>query len=553
MEIKNSNPIQGGWFSYADGSLAVNGIELIEGNAPAELISPVKKGLISKFFAFCSIRRHYPKSKYLHLKTEAGQRVVVKALDLLPDFEELDRKTLSDPHKLMLISAKEVLKAHKKGLLEDAVKKIIEMQSHFQKIKSIYKTEDRIDKKGEAKRYLLGPDNFVLSERRLQKIIEQAFRNFERSGTEEAKVVFKNSDTNPDNQFYVVKKDGVLHINSPYKILGGGTFGMVLQSHDISEAKASVMKRVKLRQEVRKESTFKEAVRQIKNEREILQLVGGEYGIIPNVLKIVALDLDLLSKEGEWECIKKAVQTSEKDQLADFNALIMKKFVTDAFEYMRDCSSTQSPAHILANLYRMCRGVKALHSRGIRHGDLKPENMLLDENNKLYLADFGMAVKEGFVKGGTARYVCPKDIEVADQIETQLSNLEQKQNPSSLELIRARLLYKQVSEARDLFAVGIMSYIMLTGAPPYGFLEPCLDVTADFDRDQLDDSRVLAEMSKENRLKLITLVTHLLSPSYEERHLDEALTVLEAIIHEEFPGFKQRLRKSRANRLHFRN
>ncbi|XP_076037994.1 serine/threonine-protein kinase Chk1-like [Oratosquilla oratoria] len=64
-------------------------------------------------------------------------------------------------------------------------------------------------------------------------------------------------------------------------------------------------------------------------------------------------------------------------------------------------------------------GVDYLHSRGVAHRDLKPQNVLLTEDNVVKLADFGMAAlfvvegEEVAVKGcvGTVHYMTPKVFE----------------------------------------------------------------------------------------------------------------------------------------------
>ena len=163
------------------------------------------------------------------------------------------------------------------------------MQSHFQQIRSKYKTEERTDKKGKVKNYLIGPDQLVLSEGRLQKVISKAFESFKESGIEEAQVTIKPKGENPHKQFCVKKMNGALCINTPFKMIAEGAFGVVHRSYDISEAKALVMKRVKFSEEVSKESKAEEAVVQLTNEVNILNLVGGEYGIIPKPLKTLTL------------------------------------------------------------------------------------------------------------------------------------------------------------------------------------------------------------------------------------------------------------------------
>ena len=77
MEIKNSNPIQGGWFNFEKGNLSINGIE--EENPSASIqatLIPSSKGIF-KLFNFFSTKRKYPKGEYLLFKAKAGTRIPV--------------------------------------------------------------------------------------------------------------------------------------------------------------------------------------------------------------------------------------------------------------------------------------------------------------------------------------------------------------------------------------------------------------------------------------------------------------------------------------------
>ena len=89
-------------------------------------------------------------------------------------------------------------------------------------------------------------------------------------------------------------------------------------------------------------------------------------------------------------------------------------------------------------------GLAAAHQAGIVHRDLKPENVLLADDGRIKLGDFGLAraatanTATGQALLGTIAYLSPE------------------------------LVTRGVADARsDLYAVGIMMYEMLTGEQPY--------------------------------------------------------------------------------------
>ena len=92
------------------------------------------------------------------------------------------------------------------------------------------------------------------------------------------------------------------------------------------------------------------------------------------------------------------------------------------------------------------------HGQGITHRDLKPENLLFDENFNLKIADFGFATLVAGNQGdgqlytvlGTPSYMAPE--------------------------IHLRQPYS--GPAVDLFASGVILFIMMSGNPPFGLAEP---------------------------------------------------------------------------------
>ncbi len=103
-----------------------------------------------------------------------------------------------------------------------------------------------------------------------------------------------------------------------------------------------------------------------------------------------------------------------------------------------------APAQAIDLVIQILRGARFAHRRGVVHRDLKPHNVIIDEEGRARVTDFGIAragASDMTLTGsimGTAQYLSP----------------EQAQG-------------YMVSGASDLYSIGVILYELLTGAVPF--------------------------------------------------------------------------------------
>lgn len=102
----------------------------------------------------------------------------------------------------------------------------------------------------------------------------------------------------------------------------------------------------------------------------------------------------------------------------------------------------------LALLVRLCPALTYIHRRGIIHGDLKPANILLGDDGRITLLDFGLAQRpRGRVgRGGEVSEVRMGTVEYA-----------------APELMCGA----RVEETADIYSLGVVLYEMVTGRLPF--------------------------------------------------------------------------------------
>jgi serine/threonine protein kinase len=100
---------------------------------------------------------------------------------------------------------------------------------------------------------------------------------------------------------------------------------------------------------------------------------------------------------------------------------------------------------------QIAAALNAAHRRGVVHRDIKPDNILFDDEENAYLADFGIA----------------KDVHEAKVDEEDEDDDEGALTGSPFYLSPEQAKSLPVSPQTDLYSLGIVIYEMLSGQPPF--------------------------------------------------------------------------------------
>ncbi|XP_077220917.1 serine/threonine-protein kinase STY46-like isoform X1 [Tasmannia lanceolata] len=118
------------------------------------------------------------------------------------------------------------------------------------------------------------------------------------------------------------------------------------------------------------------------------------------------------------------------------------------YDFLRKQKGVFKPPSLLKVAIDVSKGMNYLHQNNIIHRDLKAANLLMDENEVVKVADFGVArvqAQSGVMTAetGTYRWMAPEVIE-----------------------------HKPYDHKADVFSFGIMLWELLTGKLPYEYLTP---------------------------------------------------------------------------------
>jgi len=199
---------------------------------------------------------------------------------------------------------------------------------------------------------------------------------------------------------------------------------------------------------------------------EILKLLGqGGMGAVYKArdtelgrivaLKLIRADLasnpEILLRFKQELILAREVTHRNVIRIFDLGQTKGFKFITMEFVDGRDLRTLLRekgrlpPAETVRIIAQICRALESAHAAGVVHRDLKPQNIMLDAKDRVYVMDFGIAhsleapgMTQTGALMGTPEYMSPE---------------------------QARGM--KVDARSDLFALGIIFYEMLTGNSPY--------------------------------------------------------------------------------------
>jgi serine/threonine protein kinase/tetratricopeptide (TPR) repeat protein len=179
------------------------------------------------------------------------------------------------------------------------------------------------------------------------------------------------------------------------------------------------------------------------NRTVALKLVRPELMVHPEAMQRFKQELLLASKISHKNILR----------IHDLGDVAGTKFISMAYvegsdlHHILQTEGKLSVERTLSITRQLCAALEAAHGENVVHRDMKPQNIMLDKDDHVYVSDFGLAKSIESEGGGmtmtgellgTPRYMAPEQIEC-----------------------------KPVDGRTDLYALGLIMYEMLTGDVPF--------------------------------------------------------------------------------------
>lgn len=199
---------------------------------------------------------------------------------------------------------------------------------------------------------------------------------------------------------------------------------------------------------------------------EILQLLGqGGMGAVYKATdreldRLVALktirpemagNAEMLARFKQEIILARQITHRNVIRIYDIGESAGTKFITMEYVEGEDLRSLLQqkgkfpPLEAVEIIQQVCRALEAAHAEGVIHRDLKPQNVMRDQHDRIVVMDFGLARPLGF--------------EGLTQTGALVGTMEYMSPEQALGI---------AADARsDVFAIGLIFYELLTGITPY--------------------------------------------------------------------------------------
>jgi calcium/calmodulin-dependent protein kinase I len=221
-------------------------------------------------------------------------------------------------------------------------------------------------------------------------------------------------------------------------------------------------------------STVHEITRKADGSKFAVKIV--EKTMIQEDIKLLRREIEIM-KQVDHVNILKLIEIYENDD----SVFIVMELVegSELFDRIVDKGyySEKSTVHIVKQILN---AVRYLHQQGIAHRDLKPENLLCSgegANEVVKIADFGLSKIFGGDKGEELQTSCGTPGYVAPEV----------------------LMSEHYDKSVDMWGIGIITYILLAGYPPFyadndtQLFEKIMNADYDFDDECWDDVSDIAK------------------------------------------------------------
>lgn len=213
--------------------------------------------------------------------------------------------------------------------------------------------------------------------------------------------------------------------------IGEGAYGLVYHAVDIRTDKEYAIKAVVQSYSVTKEADIDDDKKH-KNSAKLQKRLGKLFKESKNIVRIPSIDLESIENMSEDDFKKlphykeislhlrvhrhkNIVTIHEVLQSAICTFIVMDYYPTDLFTSIVDNRHFVTNGLLVKKVFlQICSALSYCHDHGIYHCDIKPENLLLDADDNVFLCDFGLSTTSAYIKPnvciGSSYYMPPERI-----------------------------------------------------------------------------------------------------------------------------------------------